>query len=518
MKETFMNLKKTLSFGFFPDELPPVFSTKEFGSVVVDNKDAFRDSICKKSNCATQCFSYSSPKYGMGRRIMRVPDPMHFLNLCLVLDENWSRLEDEYRKSLISESSPVLFEKGQWAESTNPLSNFGEFNEKCILESYGSRFELVADVSKYYGSIYSHAIPWALEGKEKAQKNHNADTPGNNIDQAIRLCQNNETIGIPIGPYTSFVVSEIIGCHIDHEITKKYAKIKGKRFIDDYRFYFDDANEAQTFYYYLQDTLSQFRLDLNTLKTEIRHFPYSLEDPWVSDLKETSNSLIDGTKNEKETLVAFFSRAFEYSKQFPTSAVLLFALKRISNWTVKKDNYDVFEAILLRTLAVEPRSFPAVLSLLLSNFDRLDKEKVKEVLERIIDKNVRPRNGYELAWCLFSATALDISLSEECISKILEVRESLSTALIVNLVATGKQVLNPEHDLNEIVEKTTNWLTNYQISLDRKKAFKINSFGSLLMKKKVSFFEAIPKDKNELSAILINCSVRENNQYNASLT
>jgi len=93
----------------------------------------------------------------------------------------------------------------------------------------GKTIEIKVDISKFYPTIYTHTIAWALLGKEKAkfyfkQKDNLAaliadgDSDAElykyaeSLDNAIRACQERQSIGIPIGPDSSHILAEAVAC------------------------------------------------------------------------------------------------------------------------------------------------------------------------------------------------------------------------------------------------------------------------------------------------------------------
>ncbi|RIY18499.1 hypothetical protein CJI56_07825, partial [Gardnerella vaginalis] len=79
----------------------------------------------------------------------------------------------------------------------------------------------------------THAIPWALVGKDAAKANvKNNKEWYNQIDHFAQIVKNGETHGLLIGPHTSNILSEIILCAIDENLSKKYMSYI--RNIDDY--------------------------------------------------------------------------------------------------------------------------------------------------------------------------------------------------------------------------------------------------------------------------------------------
>ena len=78
----------------------------------------------------------------------------------------------------------------------------------------GEHFLLVADVSRFYSSIYTHSIDWAISSKARAKRQLRArrrNPPvGTMVDQFVQACQSGQTRGIPIGPATSMLLAEIL--------------------------------------------------------------------------------------------------------------------------------------------------------------------------------------------------------------------------------------------------------------------------------------------------------------------
>jgi hypothetical protein len=100
------------------------------------------------------------------------------------------------------------------------------------------RYLLYADTSRYYTTIYTHSISWALHGKSVAkERRHDKSLLGNQLDELVRATQDSQSVGIPIGPDTSLIISEIIGTAIDLELRERLSaaniKMQGHRYLDD---------------------------------------------------------------------------------------------------------------------------------------------------------------------------------------------------------------------------------------------------------------------------------------------
>ena len=99
-----------------------------------------------------------------------------------------------------------------WRVDGNPESDL-LIHDKGI-----SHFLVKADIATCFPSIYTHAIPWAAVGKEKAKNSIRTDTWYNRIDERCREMCNGETHGLLIGPHTSNLIAEIILTVVDKKL------------------------------------------------------------------------------------------------------------------------------------------------------------------------------------------------------------------------------------------------------------------------------------------------------------
>ena len=107
-----------------------------------------------------------------------------------------------------------------------------------MVRATGMRFALRTDLSRYYQAIYTHSIPWAIHGKSTAKANRGHALYGNLIDACVRNSQDQQTLGIPIGPRSSDLIAETIGAALDRELQERLGSLRGTRYIDDFHLYF----------------------------------------------------------------------------------------------------------------------------------------------------------------------------------------------------------------------------------------------------------------------------------------
>ena len=123
-------------------------------------------------------------------------------------------------------------------------------------------------------------------------------------------------MGVPIGPDTSFIIAEVIACHIDKHLEKKLKSKKidflGYRYYDDYALYFNSELEAQIGLSELKKTLNDFELKINDEKTEISRTQSELEKPWALDIK--SFYFRPSENDQKDDIWNFFSIALRHAQ------------------------------------------------------------------------------------------------------------------------------------------------------------------------------------------------------------
>ena len=172
-----------------------------------------------------------------------------------------------------------------------------------------ARYVLQTDIVNFYPSIYTHVIPWALHSKSVAKQNrNNFNLLGNVLDLIIRNSQDQQTLGIHIGPDCSLVIAEIILSAVDAALLSTGA-VNGFRYLDDYEFGFATYSEGEQALADLQGILSVYELHLNPRKTSLFELPEPIERPWATELR--GFRIRPGGSPQQIDLIGYFSRAYE---------------------------------------------------------------------------------------------------------------------------------------------------------------------------------------------------------------
>jgi hypothetical protein len=298
---------------------------------------------------------------------------------------------------------------------------------------------LTADINQFYHSIYTHSISWAIHGKSVAKaKRRDKALAGNVLDQLVRNSQDQQSVGIPIGPDTSLLIAEIILSVNDVELLNRGIK-NGFRAIDDYEFGCDSLNEAESLRETLQEILNEYEFVLNADKTSVIELPVPIESLAISQLRRYVFSTTDRGK-QRNQLIHYFDQAFVFSREYPDEAILKYAISRLSGILVLQENCPLCEDLLLQCVIVEPSTLQEVLNQLLRYKDAgysLDLDHIAEVFNKVIGRHARLGHGSEVAWALWGLIVLGLPVSDNNAVEAAGMNDSIVAILMLDAMAKG---------------------------------------------------------------------------------
>ncbi|MDP2721160.1 MAG: RNA-directed DNA polymerase [Bacteroidales bacterium] len=509
-----MTTEELLNNGYFPKELPPCFFTELLGNdfntianelelnkntaqiafentansriglttVQIDEEKIKLRQLFKNRLNFSECAEFSIPKPGIARNIIKIPNPLHQGKLSNTIANNYSEIEQLFRESILSTTKPIVeTEKGEGKRSIKH-ENYGSFKELCILNSFKFSIQLKTDIAKFYPSIYTHSIPWiTFGGKERYKRNralHKNDSTkisiiyGDDIDDNLMWCQNQQTIGIPIGPDTSFIAAEIVACHVDVLFTKKLKSKKidfiGYRYYDDFSLYFNSELDAQIALTELKSILSDFELRINDDKTVINKTHNELESEWALAIK--SFYFRPSLNDQKEDLWNFFSIAFKFSKKYPNESVLRLALNKFNFVRIEKDNWDFFESLIFRLGLSDTGALQKIAKLLVTYKSVVNKNVLKSFCTEIILRHYEEKHDYELTWSLWLLNEFRLQPNKILIDKILSSKSVTASILALDMLSKNKRI--KKFDYSNIISSITTenlntklWLLVYESSI-----------------------------------------------------
>jgi hypothetical protein len=319
--------------------------------------------------------------------------------------QNWGAVAPRVSGSPVAATAPDFKTTGRAIDGKWPQSARPDFAQDRRL---GMRYVLMTDINRFYGSIYTHSIAWALHTKATAKSNRALSLLGNKIDYCVRMGQDQQTMGIPIGPDTSLVLAELIMHRCDDALLAKLPQIRGYRFIDDYELSFRTRTEAEDAYHILETCLSEYELALNAKKTEIVELPLPLEKRWATELKLFSFHTSQAA--QAADLSNYFSKVFSLHKEYPGDAVLQFAIACLRSVKIDPANWAMFQKLLLLCVIPEPASFPYVLEQIIVRKNAGAGPilgQMEDIANDLIQSHSHLNHSSEVANALWAVTAHD---------------------------------------------------------------------------------------------------------------
>lgn len=393
-----------------------------------------------------------------------------------------------------------------------------------IEKSTNKLIQVKVDISKFYPTIYTHTISWSFLGKRKAKeyfKKTRAEIDtligtgdvyaklyrfSDELDTAIRACQDKQSIGIPIGPDTSHIVAEIIACRIDEEFKNRYSQIgvEACRYYDDYYLFVNTQDEADLVIKGIQKILNEYQLEVNDKKVEVNEFPFPFENDWVTDLHRFEFSKTNVTNSLKHYFSIIWGIGNKNRSR--TDWVFKYSLRTFEFGTIKipKKSWKVFENLLLKTALFQPAILDIVTRILLSYEHFLDansKVKIKNLIESVIKLHSPVNHSFEITWALWLAKSFKISIEEEIANLVIETKDSTSILVLLciakveNLVQGTPNFNILENELKDDILFSEFWLLAYEavskgwLTPAETDLIDNNGFFKILKEKNIDFFD-----------------------------
>jgi hypothetical protein len=424
-----------MSRGLFHDRIIPPLSSKALVPIMDQlHNFAINDVTLRngryQTSVSTRCVRHSVPKRKLARRILSIPHPRNQMFLAQEVEKHWPELLALCQRSRVSLTTPAL---------SNKRALQGVFDRRAegverAKRSVGSRFVLHADIARFYPSIYTHSIPWAIHGKNRRAE-RGIDLFGNLIDQWVRETQSQQTGGIPIGPDTSFLLAEIIASAIDHEMSASGILLKGTRYVDDYHLYFKSLSDAERALAELHRIAGIFELEVNDLKTRIEEIPEPIEPDWKTQLRAVTLEKDD----HATSLKAIFDLASSLARTFPQDSVITYLVRKIDallpKLALRSVDWEVLDALLLRCSIGEPAALPTVLRIFESN-SRFPMG-AGATLNAICLQHAALMQASEVAWALWTAKRLKVTLSNEVANAVSKVDDDIVALAALDLHSEG---------------------------------------------------------------------------------
>ena len=401
-----------LGYGMFANKLPPVFTSVAFYDYCQANKPRY-------SGKTWQDYVYYSSMRNVNiPRAFGIPTPMKYQRLCSVLKDNWDNIKQHFHRQTDRQDYMVsrihlrkkfgrkeLFEMNykNWRMDGNP-----ETDLLFLKSQRASKYMVKADISTCFPSIYSHALPWAFVGKEKAKATcSNEDLWYNKIDLACSTLKNGETHGLLIGPFASNLLSEVILTVVDNKLYEKGYRYY--RNIDDYDCYVDSYETAQRFIRDLEEELKEFDLSLNHKKTVIVPLPVAMAEKWIHKLNSYYAIAKDAINYNEVN--AYLDLALGLVIESGNSAVLNYAIKTLAGKNLKENAKELAARRIMHMSDIYPYLVQLMEEYVFAPYN-VGKDEIKAYSDALYADSKESHNYEAISYAIYYSLKYDFLLEE----------------------------------------------------------------------------------------------------------
>lgn len=356
-------------------------------------------------------YSFARGGTGVIRRRLSLVNPVAFYALAQVVALNWAAIDTHLRTTPLSQSRPIHWPAASRAFKTLSYTNRFLVAPKARNRSAARAF-LLADLSQFYHSIYTHSIAWAFHTKVVAKANHSPALFGNRIDSLVQRAQDRQTRGIPIGPDTSLVIAESVLAEVERNILQRIPSLRGVRFVDDYELCFPDFGSAEAALSVLQEELQHFELQFNPNKTKVVSPPIRFEPDWVGEFR--AFVLRDNTGQHGD-LIRFFDLITRHLEHDVEAHVAKYAMSKLllQNFVPRLDNRSLYQALLCQLLIAQPSAAREIISclvLLNASGGPIDNSLIVASFAAVIRRAAPLGHHFEISWVLYGFLRLNLNI------------------------------------------------------------------------------------------------------------
>lgn len=487
-------LRALLSKGYFPKELPPVFTTYDFGvhaSSILEEWQAgnvfavkstkefariggkrFRSKYSYKNVPSADPEIISKPKKIYERRNIHVTHPVPQALLTKELADHWIIIQKWLARQKYSEDEIVISDIYDRAIKG---INFPIHKAKKSYLEATSDWLVKTDISRFYPTIYTHSITWAAYGKERvkgALKTYDG-TFADRLDMLVRSCNRNQTIGIPIGPETSRILAEIISSRIDFNFSERLGYLPREvvdRLQDDWAVGAGTLEQSENILSVISSCYRDYGLEINGSKTSIRHILASDQEHWKSEISAFLSHRRGGLYRNR--LEEFIALCLRLQVDYPSAPVINYALAIIEGQKFSPTDIEALESFLLKAAVIAPISMDRVCRIIL-NIDHtsggLSKERIVRRFTNLAEKHFENGAIFEVIWILYTLRGLKKPIKSSKIMKFAEAVQSSTIRLLLldmsskGLCVTPAPVKKWEEEINEErVLSDWSWLVAYE--------------------------------------------------------
>lgn len=487
-------LKLLMGRGYFPRELPPVFTTEIFSNhaeeIIADwrTNNIFKEKIVKYNKNSSPKITLSSsykydlkgsdpeiiskPKRGFERRNIHITHPVAQSLLAKEIAYNWRKIQRLLAGSVYSIDKIALGSDNE--RGVNDINFKAHAAKKNFIQATAD-WLVQTDITRFYPSIYTHSIPWAAYGKSKVKSDIKlfAGSLADRLDILVRSCNRDQTVGIPIGPETSRIIAEILSSRIDQDLVGKIpllSSTRANRLQDDWYVGAKDLGESERILSTLTHVYRDYGLEINGSKTSIDRALQIQENAWRSELSSFLSHRPGKLSGAR--LREFFDLSLRLQAQHLNEPVVNYAMSVVEREDYLSEDVEPLETFLLKAAHVSPLSLDKICRILVNvaaSHRNVSLSRFRNRFTELAEKNLENGNTYEAIWLIYSIRGIKQNLDSTIIPEIArEHGGSTLPLLLLDMKSKGlvRRRLPSEHWENliteERVERDWIWLLAYE--------------------------------------------------------
>ncbi len=507
-----IRLQRLVASGHFPSELPPPFSTRQLSQHADDLVRHWNEHELRRF--ITRPEIVSVPRARRVRRQVSIVNPISQLHLSDLIARNWTEIRARLNRSEIGEFEPLI----QVERDRRAIAgiDFGRVHRRkiAILARYGRYVQ--TDIVRFFPSLPTHTIAWGLLGRAWVQNSDNErefrDSEASRIVAAVRSGQGGDETGIPIGPDTSRILSELVATELEDVLRGHLPDLatRGVRYVDDVIVGINEDESPDAVVATLSSALYEFDLQLNDEKTSTQGVGISTSPDWLHFIRQFQVS--ERTRRQREDLESFFTEAMHRADQHPRAEVLLYATKVATSFPIREENRNFF----VRWLLYAARRSPSCLSYVAEHlaFQHRNGQQgavadVHHFIRQQIRLKARAAHTLEVAWLLFWARETETRLPGDLLEDVTRLRSGVCALLTLDLIQRGfvDGSINSDFWRSFATDdglSSEMWLVAYEASLKRwwpqrtsRSFIRDHRFFGELLQREISFYDPGARPRRE---------------------
>lgn len=400
----------------FPRELPPSFTTKYFADFCKNDFTSVMGQSASLAKLNTQYDTFTMPRNRKKRRNLAIVHPLGQLAVSTILTQNKYKIS-----KLISSDDSSLYSTTENKKENLAFQglNFDLWRRNKNILYSEHPVVLKADISRFFYTIYTHSIPWAVFGKDKAKKLYFAKDKSfqkhwsNQLDKAVQSCQSRETFGIPVGPDTSRMIAELLLSSISKELQfpKNGLTVNRLRLVDDLLVGFNSAEEAKELLLQLRSKFWAFNLQLNDEKTAVVDSRLEFTPAWEHELDDLYVHNTNASVQRRQ-IIKLVDFALAITANHNDSSAAKLAAVRIGHCQPFDENFSIALDAMFRLARDYSDCTGLLVEFLINTQDDVKKlslvERVERGLKKLVAFHSQRNHDYEVVWCLLASCPFEI--------------------------------------------------------------------------------------------------------------